>query len=87
MNNVGNIVMTNTDRPETPCATGCGCSQKAARPIADSRATATSVGTTMTWRDRLGTLRVRLGIGRMDYRVRPGLYAVGRPDAQSPVLV
>ena len=41
----------------------------------------------MTWRDRLGTLRVRLGIGRMNYRVRPGLYALGRPTAESPVLV
>jgi acetyl-CoA decarbonylase/synthase complex subunit gamma len=41
----------------------------------------------MTWRDRLGTLRVRLGIGRMNYRVRPGLYAVGRPTRESPVLV
>jgi hypothetical protein len=41
----------------------------------------------MTWRDRLGTLRVRLGVGRMDYRVQPGLYALGRPTAESPVLV
>ncbi len=47
----------------------------------------TTVGTTMTWRDRLGTLRVRLGIGRMNYRVRPGLYAVGHPGPESPVLV
>ena len=37
--------------------------------------------------DYLGTLRVRLGIGRNDYKVAPGLYALGRPDADSPVLV
>jgi acetyl-CoA decarbonylase/synthase complex subunit gamma len=30
---------------------------------------------------------VRWGLGRYDYRVEPGLYAVGRPDADSPVLV
>ena len=30
---------------------------------------------------------MRWGIGRMLYRVEPGLYAVGRPDPQSPVLV
>ncbi len=37
--------------------------------------------------DHLGTLRVRLGIGRMSYSVDPGLYALGSPDAESPVLV
>lgn len=37
--------------------------------------------------DRVGALRVRLGIGRESYRVCPGLYAVGRPDEKSPVLV
>ncbi len=37
--------------------------------------------------DRLGTLRVRWGVGRMNYRVPPGLYAAGSPTADSPVLV
>ena len=37
--------------------------------------------------DFLGALRVRLGIRRNDYRVNPGLYAVGTPDQRSPVLV
>ncbi|TLM99226.1 MAG: acetyl-CoA synthase subunit gamma [Actinobacteria bacterium] len=37
--------------------------------------------------DRSGALRVRLNVGRNDYRVRPGLYAVGEPDDASPVLV
>jgi hypothetical protein len=37
--------------------------------------------------DRLGAWRVRWGIRRGDYRVRPGLYALGDPDATSPVLV
>jgi hypothetical protein len=32
-------------------------------------------------------MRMRMGIGRMDYRVPPGLYAVGTPGAASPVLV
>jgi len=35
----------------------------------------------------LGTLKVRFGIGRMSYKVDPGLYAVGNPNAESPVLV
>ena len=37
--------------------------------------------------DHLGTWRVRWGIGRMRYTIDPGLYAVGRPTAESPVLV
>ena len=38
-------------------------------------------------RDRAGTAGVRMGIGRDGYTVAPGLYAVGRPDDESPVLV
>lgn len=37
--------------------------------------------------DRLGAIRVRLGLGRMRYAVEPGLYAVGSPTAESPVFV
>ncbi len=45
------------------------------------------VRTTLALSDRMGTLRVRSGIGRMDYRVPPGLYAVNDPNAESPVFV
>lgn len=38
-------------------------------------------------RDFIGTVRVRLCIGRMDYRIRPAIYAVGSPTPESPVLV
>lgn len=41
----------------------------------------------LTRQDNLGTWKVRFGIGRMDYRVDPGLYALGRPDESAPVLV
>jgi hypothetical protein len=37
--------------------------------------------------DRLGTWKVRWGFGRSDYAIPPGLYAIGAPDAQAPVLV
>ena len=37
--------------------------------------------------DHLGTWRARWGIGRMRYRVDPGLYAVGQPTPESPVFV
>jgi len=38
-------------------------------------------------KDTLGAWKVRWGISRMDYTVEPGIYAVGNPDANSPVLV
>jgi hypothetical protein len=37
--------------------------------------------------DRLGAVKVRLGIKRDQYQVQPGLYALGNPDQDSPVLV
>jgi len=41
------------------------------------------------WRleDYTGMIAVRIGINRMNYAVKPGLYAVGKPSADSPVLV
>ncbi len=45
------------------------------------------VATELTAVDRWGAFSARWGIGRMDYRVTPGLYAVGEPDADSHVLV
>ena len=45
------------------------------------------MSTRLTRADLLGAALVRLGIGRGRYRVAPGLYAVGRPTPESPVLV
>ena len=45
------------------------------------------VATELTWRDKLGTLKTRLGFRRLSYSIRPGLYAVGHPDGHSPVFV
>jgi len=41
----------------------------------------------ITVRDLLGRWKVRWGIGRNGYRVAPGLYALGAPDGNAPVLV
>ena len=45
------------------------------------------MATTAGWPDRLGTAGARLGVIRRRYRVAPGLYAVGSPGPDSPVLV
>ncbi len=46
-----------------------------------------SVSTHLGFGDRLGRWRVRWTVGRMRYRVDPGLYRIGSPDPASPVLV
>jgi len=46
-----------------------------------------AVTSVWSWRDWLGAARVRLNLGRMHYAVAPGLYALGRPAADTPVLV
>ncbi|MDZ4184339.1 MAG: mercury methylation corrinoid protein HgcA [Desulfuromonadales bacterium] len=45
------------------------------------------IATELTWSDHLGACKARWGIGRMHYLVPPGLYAIGSPDADAPVLV
>ncbi|MDF1590745.1 MAG: mercury methylation corrinoid protein HgcA [Desulfobacterales bacterium] len=38
-------------------------------------------------RDFWGTFKARWGVGRMNYCVDPGVYALGRPSKESPVFV
>jgi len=45
------------------------------------------IGTSLTFRDTLGSWKARWRINRMNYAIPPGLYCVGNPVASSPVLV
>lgn len=45
------------------------------------------IATKLTFKDTLGSWKCRWSIGRMNYKVEPGLYAVGTPDDNAPVLV
>lgn len=45
------------------------------------------VSTKLNMRDILDAWKVRWGINRMNYKINPGLYCVGSPDENSPVLV
>ncbi len=45
------------------------------------------VSTALSFCDHLGACKVRWGIGRMSYMVPPGLYAVGHPAEDAPVVV
>jgi len=46
-----------------------------------------TVSTKLSFNDYFGAFKARWGIGRMNYSVKPGLYAVGKPNNESPVLV
>lgn len=45
------------------------------------------VSSVLRWADRWGSMKARWGVGRMDYSIDPGLYALGSPDEASPILV
>ena len=45
------------------------------------------VKTSLDRSDFLGTLKARLGIGRDNYKISPGLYCIGNPGPDAPVLV
>jgi acetyl-CoA decarbonylase/synthase complex subunit gamma len=45
------------------------------------------VSSSLVWADRWGTFKARWGINRMHYTIEPGLYALGKPNGQSPVFV
>ncbi len=45
------------------------------------------VKTTLQWPDYAGMVRVRLGLKRDQYKIAPGLYCVGAPNSESPILV
>lgn len=45
------------------------------------------IATELTFFDRLGAWKARWGIGRMNYIVPAGLYAIGTPAVDSPVIV
>jgi hypothetical protein len=45
------------------------------------------ISSTLSRADRWGAVKVRWGVARMDYRLDPGLYALGDPDDKSPVVV
>jgi len=47
----------------------------------------TRVATHLTKKDKWEHFKVRMGIGRMNYKVDPGIYAVGTPSPASPVLL
>jgi hypothetical protein len=55
--------------------------------IHTSQGSVPAASTDLHFKDTLEAWKVRWGLGRMNYKINPGLYAVGKPDCASPVLV
>jgi hypothetical protein len=55
--------------------------------VQTSTCTLPQVSTQLVLGDKIGAWKARWGINRMNYKINPGLYAVGAPDDISPVLV
>ena len=72
---------------ENGCMTtsSCCCSGSGADDAIAQAAKAASVA--LSPKDILGSWKARWGIGRMNYTVEPGLYSIGKPDNDSPVIV
>lgn len=49
--------------------------------------TVPQIATSLNFKDVLGGWKVRWGINRMNYKINPGLYGVGSPDQDSPILI
>lgn len=45
------------------------------------------ISATLSFQDILGSWKARWGINRMNYKIDPGLYCVGSPGENSPILV
>jgi hypothetical protein len=67
-------------------STSC-CSGNSTSCCCGSTTEAKQVSAELTFKDVLGGWKARWSINRMNYKVDPGLYYVGQPDGNSPVLV
>ncbi len=87
--------------PVITAASSCGCSSLEEMPHSSPRLNQSfvvgsiktpagdvpQVAAQLQRRDHWGTIKARWGVGRLDYMIDPGLYALGNPDKNSPVLV
>ena len=69
---------------QTTCCSGASSQASAVKPPVEQ---IPIISTQFTRADMLKNWKVRWGIGRMSAIVTPGIYGIGQPDANSPVLV
>jgi len=73
------LITPNSKKVSSCCASGESCYENAP--------TVKTASTTLKFKDHIGAWKTRWGIGRMDYKIEPGLYAINNPDNNSPVFV
>lgn len=66
---------------------GCGTEHWITGHIETPAGKIPQVSTNVVWADTLGAWKARWSKFRMHYKVAPGLYCVGTPDGDSPVIV
>lgn len=85
------FTMINGPACDSPGTSGSGSPRMSQAFVVGSAATnlgvTPQIASILTWQDHWGTIKARFGVGRMDYAVDPGLYALGNPDSDSPVFV
>lgn len=97
---IGSITSTRCETTENSCFCGNGISESSepitkydtnqkwiTGEISTSAGIVPQISTKLTLDDIWGTCKVRLGVNRMNYKINPGIYAVGTPNDRSPVLV
>jgi len=85
--------MENNAKSGCCCQSACGDNQPAKKErwitgyIKTNIGMVPKVSNSLSFSDKLGEVKVKIGIGRNKYVITPGLYAVGNPDERSPVFV
>ena len=73
---------------ENKCGCGsCGCGKDKSAAPAGVEVNFTRVNSVWAAKDTLGAISARVGINRNNYRVTPGLYALGSPGKKAEVFV
>lgn len=62
-------------------------SNRKAKICSSNNVSITEVTAKLTFNDIWGSWKARWGINRMNFKVSPGLYSLGTPDSNSPVMV
>ena len=74
--------------PQSCCCCGSPEQKPEERPVTGlPKKEIVQVDSSLSWKDCLGFAAMRLGFGRDRYSIEPGLYSIGKPDTESPVLV
>jgi hypothetical protein len=78
--------LATSDGKKSSCC-GVSAPQRRARSTTAEAARVIPTTGTLTFADRWDHFLARIGVRRMEHRVAPGLYALGRPAGESPVFV